>query len=91
MQSYRLTINGDWFYLSPDYDIAGLKAALAEAVHSGGGFVDVVNSIRSEISLLVTAHSIVKFETIRTEDLPSVTDSAPLTGQSYMDDDYWLD
>ena len=90
MQSYRLTINDDWFYLSAEYNIAGLKSALAAAVHSGGGFVDVVSSMRSHVSLLITAHSTVKIETIDAVDLADINDATPVVGP-YLDDDYWLD
>ena len=91
MQSYRLTINDDWFYLSGDYNILALKAALAAAVHNGGGFVDIFSTVSSQISLLITIHSIVKFETIFASDLPDVIESTPTFGLSYIDDDYWLD
>ncbi|TFD53820.1 hypothetical protein E3T46_02825 [Cryobacterium sp. Hh11] len=91
MQSYRLTINDDWFYLSAEYNIAGLKSALSAAVHSGGGFVDVVSSMRAHVSLLITAHSMVKIETINAVDLPDINDATPVTGPQYLDDDYWLD
>ena len=91
MQSYKLTINDDWFYLSGDYNIPALKAALTAAVLNGGGFVDIFSSLRSQISLLITSHSIVKFETISTQSLPDVIDSTPAFGLSYIDDDYWLD
>lgn len=91
MQSYRLTINDDWFYLAGDYNISGLKAALAAAVHNGGGFVDIFSSLTSQISLLITSHSIVKFETIFTHELSEVIESTPTFGLSYIDDDYWPD
>lgn len=90
MPNHRLTINGDWFYLCGDENIVALKSALAGAVHKGGGFVDIVSSMRSQISLLITSHSIVKFEAIVPEDLPDVVES-PNVGLSYIDDDYWLD
>ena len=91
MQTYRLTINDDWFYLAAEYNIAGLKSALSSAVHSGGGFVDVVSSMRSHVSLLITAHSMVKIETINAVDLPDINDASPVVGPQYLDDDYWLD
>jgi hypothetical protein len=91
MLSYRLTINDDWFYLSGGYNIAALKGALAAAVHSGGGFVDIITSMRSQVSLLITTHTNVKFETILSQDLPEVTDSTPSVNPLHSDDDYWLD
>ncbi|MBG6212653.1 MAG: hypothetical protein LH475_09695 [Cryobacterium sp.] len=91
MQRYRLTINEDWFYLSGEHNILALKAALAAAVHNGGGFVDILSSVRSQISLLITSHSVVKFEAIFTEDLPDLIESTPTLGLSYLDDDYGLD
>ncbi|WP_104083441.1 hypothetical protein [Cryobacterium sp. Y11] len=91
MQSYRLTINDDWFYLSTEYNIADLKTALSAAVHSGGGFVDVVSSMRSHVSMLITAHSTVKIETINAIDLPDLGDDTTVTSTQYLDDNYWLD
>ncbi|TFB75297.1 hypothetical protein E3O06_05585 [Cryobacterium glaciale] len=91
MQSYRLTINGDWFYLSNEYNIADLKATLAAAVHSGGGFVDIVSSVQTHVSLLITACSVVKLETIVEKDLPDVAEGVPTVGPTYVDGDYWLD
>jgi len=91
MQSYRLTINDDWFYLSNEYNIADLKATLAAAVHSGGGFVDIVSSVQAHVSLLITACSVVKLETIADPNLPDVAESVPTVGPSYVEDDYWLD
>lgn len=90
MQSYRLTINDDWFYLSTEYNIADLKLALSAAVHNGGGFVDIVSSMRLHVSLLITAHSMVKIETIDAVDLPDINDATPVVGPQYLDDDYWL-
>ena len=91
MQSYRLTINDDWFYLSGDYNVSALKAAMTAAVHSGGGFVDIFSSLRSQTSLLITAHSIVKLEAISADELPEPIDTTAPLGHSYIDDDYWLD
>lgn len=91
MQCYRLTINNDWFYLSGEYNISALKAALAAAVHSGGGFVDIFTSVRSQVSLLITTHSSVKFETIFSDDPTDVIETEPASDPSYIDDDYWLD
>ncbi|MDJ0348666.1 hypothetical protein [Cryobacterium sp. PH29-G1] len=91
MPSYRLTINDDWFYLAGDYNIPGLKAALTAAVHNGGGFVDIFSSLSSHISLLITSHSNVKFETIFPDDAPGTIESTTGITSSYIDDDYWLD
>jgi len=91
MQSYRLTINDDWFYLSNEYNIADLKATMAAAVHSGGGFVDIVSSVQAHVSLLITACSVVKLETIADQDLRDAVESDPTDGPSYVEDDYWLD
>jgi len=91
MQNYRLTINNDWFYLSGDYNISALKAALTAAVHNGGGFVDIFSSLTSKVSLLITTHSSVKFEAIVTENISDVIENTPIFGLSYIDDDYWLD
>ncbi|TFB77590.1 hypothetical protein E3O21_07870 [Cryobacterium flavum] len=91
MQSYRLTINDDWFYLSNEYNIADLKATLASAVHSGGGFVDIVSSVQAQVSLLITACSVVKLETIAEEDLPDADLGSSIVGPTYIDEDYWLD
>ena len=91
MPTHRLTIDNDWFYLSDEYNVAALKSALAAAVHSGGGFVDVVSSIQSHVSLLITAHSMVKIETINAVDLPDINDATPVVGPQYLNDDYWLD
>ena len=89
MPNYRLTINDDWFYLSGDYDILSLKDALTAAVHNGGGFVDVFAPLSSQISLLITKHSRVKFETLTTPDPSDLVE--PTIGPSFMDADYWLD
>ena len=91
MQSYRLTINDDWYYLSNEYNIADLKATLAAAVHSGGGFVDIVSSVQSQVSLLITACSVVKLETIIEQNLPNANAGSSIAGPTYIDDDYWLD
>lgn len=90
MQSYRLTINDDWFYLSNEYNIADLKSTLAAAVHSGGGFVDIVSSVQAHVSLLITACSVVKIETIAEQSLPDADADSSIAGPSYIDDDYWL-
>ena len=91
MQSYRLTINDEWFYLSNEYNIADLKATMAAAVHSGGGFVDIVSSVQAHVSLLITPCSVVKLETIADQNLPEVGESGPTVVPSYVEDDYWLD
>ena len=91
MQSYRLTINDEWFYLSDEYNIADLKATMAAAVHSGGGFVDIVSSVQTHVSLLITACSVVKLETITDQNRFDVAESVPTVGPSYVEDDYWLD
>ncbi len=91
MQSYRLTINDDWYYLSDSYNVADLKATLAAAVHSGGGFVDIVSSVQAQVSLLITACSVVKLETISEQNLPDAGSGSSVVGPTYIDDDYWLD
>ncbi|TFD64324.1 hypothetical protein [Cryobacterium ruanii] len=91
MQSYRLTINDDWYYLSNEYNIADLKATLAAAVHSGGGFVDIVSSVQSHVSLLITACSVVKLETVVEQDLSNTNAESSIVGPTSIDDDYWLD
>ena len=91
MQSYRLTINDEWFYLSNEYNIADLKATVAAAVHSGGGFIDIVSSVQTHVSLLITACSVVKLETITDPNVPDAAESVPTVGPSYVEDDYWLD
>ncbi|TFB70944.1 hypothetical protein [Cryobacterium sp. Hz9] len=86
-----MTINDEWFYLSNEYNIADLKATVAAAVHSGGGFIDIVSSVQTHVSLLITACSVVKLETITDQNVPDVAESVPTVGRSYVEDDYWLD
>ncbi|MEA9987247.1 hypothetical protein [Subtercola sp. RTI3] len=62
MSTYRLTVNESRFYLSPEDDVETLKTALLAAISGGAGFIDLFNSARVKVALLVTAHTHVQIE-----------------------------
>ncbi|QWT22710.1 hypothetical protein KPL76_07760 [Subtercola sp. PAMC28395] len=62
MSTYRLTVNNERYFLPEGRDVVGLKAVFAEASRMGGGFVDVLNTSKLRVALLITPSSSIKFE-----------------------------
>ncbi|TDW31333.1 hypothetical protein [Cryobacterium psychrophilum] len=95
MQAHRLTINTDSFHLPADYDVAGLKSALAAAARHGGGFVDLVSTSGTHLALLVTPSSTVRFEALPDFDDLDVYAARPLLldggAFAFYEEDYALE
>ncbi|GAA0993091.1 hypothetical protein [Subtercola frigoramans] len=62
MSTYRLTVNNERYFLPEGRDVSGLKAMFADAARMGGGFVDVLNTSKLRVALLITPSSSIKFE-----------------------------
>lgn len=90
MRAHRLTINTDSFHLPADYDVAGLKSALAAAVHHGGGFVDLVSVSGTHVALLVTPHTTVMFERLPVQEPANESGYLEAGGPIFDEDDYAL-
>ena len=90
MSTYRLTVNDNRFYLPSGEDVSTVKTALLNAVNSGGGFVDVVNSSCKRVTLLVTPHSTVQIEEFgRVDDIEELWQQPPASS-SFNFDEYDL-
>ncbi|MFT7711623.1 hypothetical protein ACMT9Y_11745 [Clavibacter tessellarius] len=57
MRCTHLLIDGEPFFLSPDQDVAVLRAQLTAAVTAGAAFVDFETARREVVSFLVTGRS----------------------------------
>lgn len=64
----RVHINDQAFVLTAGQDIPALKARIVAALRPGGGFVDFTSVTRGLISVLITPHLPIRFETIEHDD-----------------------
>ncbi|MCU1479723.1 MAG: hypothetical protein JWQ19_509 [Subtercola sp.] len=87
MSTYRLTVNGTKYYLTPDDDVTAVKTALLTAVSSGGGFIDLVNTARVKVALLITANSTVQIEEFdNIDDIDELWQQPPASTMFNFDD-----
>ncbi|TFC83080.1 hypothetical protein E3T23_03125 [Cryobacterium cheniae] len=65
MNEYRLTVNGDRYFVDTDDDLAAWKTSVADAVQQGGGFINVTNSAGFLTTLLITPNSTITLQRVR--------------------------
>ena len=65
MDMYRLNVNGDRYVVDTEDNLAAWKSSVADAVHHGGGFVNVTNAAGFLTTLLITPSSTVTLQKVR--------------------------
>ena len=74
----KLRLDGQYFFLTDDTDQAQLEQEMVAAVRAGGEFVRFDTHGHGRVSLLMTAHFPVRFESVeRTEEEVSGWDDEP--------------
>ncbi|MFU8946622.1 hypothetical protein ACLRGF_07785 [Mycetocola zhadangensis] len=68
MKMTTVRVDGQMFVLKPGEDVEKLKAEVTEAARSGAGFVEFETVGRSTLSVMVTPHVGVRFESIEKVD-----------------------
>ena len=65
MNEYRLTVNGNHYFVDTHDDLAEWKTSVTDAVQRGGGFINVTNTDGFLTALLITPNSTVTVQKVR--------------------------
>jgi hypothetical protein len=87
MSISRVHISDQTFVLAAGQDIPALKAQIVAASRPGGGFVDFTSVSRGLISVLISPHLPVRFETVEQSDEQPADGGPPLSVESIPDFD----
>ena len=85
MNEYRLTVNGDRYFVDTDDDLSAWKTSVADAVQHGGGFINVTNSAGFLTTLLITPHSTITLQRVRSPRPEPWTQLLPDEAFTYED------
>ncbi|MCU1482912.1 MAG: hypothetical protein JWQ19_3698 [Subtercola sp.] len=94
MQINKVHVDGQTFILTAAQGVADLKQQILAALQPGAGFVEFTTVGRGLVSILITPHLPVRFETVdRTEEQITAREGYPTTIEDSrnVDIDFFFD